>query len=75
MFCFQVASAMVACTFLSAPLMFTSARMVLASSLEIKKAASVLKSFDLDLSIAGIILSVIIGHGFLLHILCIYVFT
>ncbi|XP_075238651.1 integral membrane protein GPR155 homolog anchor [Lycorma delicatula] len=53
-----VASAMVLCTFLSAPLMVSSARMVLASTLDIRNALAVLKSLELDLSVAGIILSI-----------------
>ncbi|KAF6208388.1 hypothetical protein GE061_016842 [Apolygus lucorum] len=55
-----IATAMVACTFVSAPLMFISAKMVSISHLSPSKTLSSLAAFDLDLSIVGIFACVIL---------------
>lgn len=47
----QIACAMVACTFLSAPLMFASAEMVIASNLDPKQYFKTLSLFEFDISI------------------------
>ena len=51
----QIASAMVACTFLSAPLMFVSAKMVTLTHLDPKNYIGDLDSFVFNLSIVGLI--------------------
>uniref|UniRef100_A0A1B6MSC8 DEP domain-containing protein n=1 Tax=Graphocephala atropunctata TaxID=36148 RepID=A0A1B6MSC8_9HEMI len=48
-----IACAMVACTFLSAPLMFASAKMVIASNLDPKQFMKTLYLFEFDISIAA----------------------
>ncbi|KAL1139841.1 hypothetical protein AAG570_006818 [Ranatra chinensis] len=63
-----IASAMVACTFLSAPLMFVSAKMVSVSNLSPTDFFPTLEKFDFDLSIAGLVaclwlLALFIGLG------------
>lgn len=47
----QIACAMVACTFLSAPLMFASAKMVIASNLDPKQFMKTLNLFEFDISV------------------------
>ena len=54
----QIASAMVACTFLSAPLMFVSAKMVTLTHLDPKNYIGDLDSFVFNLSIVGLISTV-----------------
>ncbi|XP_039296916.1 integral membrane protein GPR155-like [Nilaparvata lugens] len=53
-----VASAMVACTFLAVPLLFTSARMVLSSNMDPDKLILVWKSYQLHISIIGMLLCI-----------------
>ncbi|RZF48340.1 hypothetical protein LSTR_LSTR010303 [Laodelphax striatellus] len=53
-----VASAMVACTFLAVPLLFTSARMVLSSNLDPDELILVWKSYQLHISIIGMLLCI-----------------
>lgn len=50
-FYLQIASAMVACTFLSAPLMFASAKMVIASNLDPSEFMKTLNLFEFDISV------------------------
>lgn len=60
----QIASAMVACTFISAPLMFISAKMVSVSNLSPKDFIPSLERFEFDLSIVGVFACVCIGYGY-----------
>ncbi|KAG8313102.1 hypothetical protein J6590_010196 [Homalodisca vitripennis] len=53
-----IACAMVACTFLSAPLMFASAKMVIASNLDPKQFMKTLNLFEFDISIAAVLAAV-----------------
>uniref|UniRef100_T1HD39 Integral membrane protein GPR155 n=1 Tax=Rhodnius prolixus TaxID=13249 RepID=T1HD39_RHOPR len=55
-----IASAMVACTFISAPLMFISAKMVSVSNLSPKDFIPSLERFEFDLSIVGVFACVIL---------------
>lgn len=52
---FQIASAMVACTFISAPLMFVSAKMITLTNTNPSEYIKQLDSFTLDISIVAII--------------------
>lgn len=50
---FQIASAMVACTFISAPLMFVSAKMITLTNTDPSEYITKLNAFTLDISISG----------------------
>lgn len=55
-----IAGAMVASTFLSAPIMFISAKMISVSNMLPKDFEPALRNFELDVSIAGIVAAVIL---------------
>jgi hypothetical protein len=61
LFCHQIASSMVACTFISAPLMFVSAKMITINKLKPSDYLQELDSFALDTSIAGVVACVSIS--------------
>lgn len=52
---FQIASAMVVCTFVSAPLMFVSAKMITITNCNPSDYIKHLDAFTLDISIVGLI--------------------
>lgn len=54
----QIASAMVACTFISAPLMFVSAKMITLSKTDPSKYIEQLNAFTFDISIAAVVASI-----------------
>lgn len=54
----QIASAMVACTFISAPLMFVSAKMITLSKTDPSQYIKQLNAFTFDISIVGLIVCV-----------------
>ncbi|XP_014293866.1 lysosomal cholesterol signaling protein isoform X2 [Halyomorpha halys] len=55
-----IAGAMVACTFISAPLMFISAKMISVSNMAPNDFIPALKNFELDISVAGVVAAVIL---------------
>lgn len=55
-----IAGAMVACTFISAPLMFISAKMISVSNMPPTDFIPALKNFELDISIAGLVAAVLL---------------
>ncbi|CAH1408234.1 unnamed protein product [Nezara viridula] len=55
-----IAGAMVACTFISAPLMFISAKMISVSNMAPTDFVPALKNFELDISIAGLVAAVLL---------------
>jgi len=62
---FQIASAMVACTFISAPLMFVSAKMISLHKLNPKDYVYELDTFLLNLSIIALVAAVSISFNLL----------
>lgn len=54
-FYLKIAASMVACTFLSAPLMFISAKMITASIMDKDHTVLLLKSYEFDISLLSFI--------------------
>lgn len=65
-FLFQIASAMVVCTFVSAPLMFVSAKMITITSCNPADYIKQLDAFTLDISIISMVASIWVVAVFIL---------